>query len=155
MKVVSRRGAREELLFRLLAGIGLQEPDIESVAWTKVRFAEWLVEGELAQRRCGSDKRGDFVTESFLQMLFDLSFERLRVFGLRVEDDIAAGDKRLNIREPDSFEQSAQVVHLDSVPANIYGAQECYVLGHGSCRYLRGASAEACSFGGAISRQAS
>src|SRR6266851_8649598 len=63
-------------------------------------------------------------------MLFDLSFQRGPIFGLRIKDDIAAGDKGFDIREADCFKQTAKIVHLDRVSADIYGSQQSYIFWH-------------------------
>ena len=47
-----------------------------------------------------------------------------------MEDDVAAGDKRLHIGKTERREQAAQMIHLDRVAADIDGAQECYVFRH-------------------------
>lgn len=65
-------------------------------------------------------------------MLFDLLLQRLRTFRGRREDDIAAGNERLDVGEPERFEQPAKLIHLHRMAANIDGAEEGEVLGH--CR---------------------
>src|SRR2546423_4228859 len=49
-----------------------------------------------------------------------------------MEDDVAAGDERLHLGKTERLEQTAQMIHLDRVAADIDGAQECYVFRHGS-----------------------
>ena len=63
-------------------------------------------------------------------MLFYLPLDGLRVFRLRIEDDIATGDERLHIGETNGFKQTAEIIHLHRVATNIYRAQERYVLWH-------------------------
>src|SRR2546427_41193 len=56
-------------------------------------------------------------------MSLDLLFQRLCVFGFRIEDDIAAGNERLDAREANTFEQTAKIIHFHGVAANINRAQ--------------------------------
>src|SRR5882762_3724049 len=63
-------------------------------------------------------------------MLLDLSFQGGPIFGWRIKDDIAAGDKGFDIREPDRCKQTAKMFHLHRVSANIYGSQQSYVFWH-------------------------
>ena len=63
-------------------------------------------------------------------MSLDLLFQRLCVFGFRIEDDIAAGNERLDAREANTFEQTAKIIHFHGVAANINRAQKGYVLWH-------------------------
>ena len=65
-------------------------------------------------------------------MLFDLSFQRARVFRSLIKYDVAAGDECLDIREADICEQTAEIIHFNGVAANINRAQKGYVLWHHS-----------------------
>src|SRR6266550_8326843 len=66
-------------------------------------------------------------------MLFDLSFQRRPIFGSRIKDHIAAGDKGFDIRQAEGCKQTAKIVHLDCVSADIYGPQQGYVFWHRGC----------------------
>src|SRR5215470_20352900 len=48
----------------------------------------------------------------------------------RFEDDVSAGDERLDVSEAEILEQRPQVVHFDRAAADVDGAQKCYAPWH-------------------------
>src|SRR5258705_8219692 len=63
-------------------------------------------------------------------MFFDFAFECLLVFRLGVENDVAAGDKGLDIGKAQRLKQPTEVIHFDGVAANVDSAQKSDVFWH-------------------------
>src|SRR5207247_2036403 len=119
-------------LFRFVAGLVGGECNIHSVACCiQLRVGEWFMSGNLRQFTHRSDKRRHRVTQALLQTIFDLSFESLGAFGVRIENHIAAGDKGLDVRKPYRFKQTTELVHFYSMSADIDGSEERDIFWHG------------------------
>src|SRR5258707_428717 len=124
-------GQRQHSLLPLVTRFVGKESDIEKVAG-RVQFSptKRFVIGDLSQFGSRPNESAHFITQNLPQMLFDLLFERRCVPGFRIEDYIAAGNKRLDICTANTLEQTAKIIHLHGVAANINRAQKGYVLWH-------------------------
>ena len=72
----------------------------------------------------GANKRRHRIAEDALELNGDALLELARLGAGRVENHVATGDKRLDIREAQLAELLAQRVHLHDVAADIDGAQQ-------------------------------
>jgi len=54
-----------------------------------------------------------------------LLFQSLDVFIRRVKDDVAACDEGLDVQQTQRFKQLAQMVHLDSMAADVDRSEKC------------------------------
>src|SRR5450631_3329970 len=78
------------------------------------------------------EKRRDLVAEGRMKPALYRALEVLRVPGFRLEDDVAARDKRFGLREAHGVEVRAKHIHLHDVSTDVDGAKERDEPRHGA-----------------------
>jgi hypothetical protein len=100
------------------------EPDEERVGGLDVGGVEGAVRHDARELFRRPQERRDRVTEPPLEVRRDLALERGHAPRRRLEDDVAAGDDRLDAGAAQLLEVLPQGRHRNGVPADVDGSQK-------------------------------